>query len=424
MMPSPEIPLELLLMIAHHMRDDQGELRYGDFNAFLQVNRALYDCLNRMLWKEAAEHKFGTQRVLTHLIESNNPVSLEFFLELGAVDLEVRLPAIDISRLEDDCDQFGRFDCEIEPIPLLIVTDLDNVPLARLLLKKGAKIEYVDQDGIGKFSPIHAARSAEMVQLLLDYDADPDMDDESERRPLHWYAIRDEITAMRAILQHGAETNQDGPLEKPLHEAASRNLNTVELLVEYGADVDVRDLDGNTPLHLAASEGKIDVVKFLVERWSEGVREKSELQATPLHLAAGVGAIDVVKFLVEQWPEGMREKDNCFNTPLHLAALGGFTEVVKLLVDGWPEPVREKNNFGDTPLHLAAMHTSRAAEPDWEVVWFLAERWPEGIQTLNNAGKKPSWWFEEDSRRTGSDEESDDEKEMAVCMYISAADPN
>jgi ankyrin repeat protein len=423
-MPYPEIPLELLLMIAHHIRDDQGELRYGDFNAFLQVNRALHDCLNRMLWKEAAEHKFGTQRVLTHLIKSNNPASLEFFLELGAVDLEVRLPAIDISRLKTDCDQFGRFNCEIEPIPLLVVTDLDNVPLARLLLKKGAEIEYVDQYGNGKFSPIHAARSAEMVQLLLDYDADPDMDDESERRPLHWYAIRDEIAAMRAILQHGAETNQDGPLEKPLHEAASRNLDTVELLVEHGADVDVRDLDGNTPLHLAASEGKIDVVKFLVERWPEGVREKSELQATPLRLAAGVGDIDVVKFLVEQWPEGMREKDNILNTPLHLAALGGFTEVVKLLVDGWPEAVREKNNFGDTPLHLAAMHTYRAAEPDWEVVRFLEERWPEGMQALNNAGKTPLWWFEEDSRRTGSDGESDSKKKMTVFIYSSAADPN
>jgi hypothetical protein len=41
-MLSPELPLELLLMIAHHIRDDHGELRYGDFNSFLQVNRILH----------------------------------------------------------------------------------------------------------------------------------------------------------------------------------------------------------------------------------------------------------------------------------------------------------------------------------------------------------------------------------------------
>jgi hypothetical protein len=78
-MPRPELPLELLLMIAHHIRDDPGELRYGDFNSFLQINRALYDCLNRMLWKEAEEHEVGTQRVLTHMIKTNNLAGLEFF---------------------------------------------------------------------------------------------------------------------------------------------------------------------------------------------------------------------------------------------------------------------------------------------------------------------------------------------------------
>jgi hypothetical protein len=40
-MPPPELPLELLLMIAHHIRYDHGELRYSDFNSFLQVNTAV-----------------------------------------------------------------------------------------------------------------------------------------------------------------------------------------------------------------------------------------------------------------------------------------------------------------------------------------------------------------------------------------------
>jgi hypothetical protein len=59
---APELPLELLLMIAH-IRDDHGKLPYGDFNSLLQVNRALYSCLNSMLWKEAGGHEVGTQRV-------------------------------------------------------------------------------------------------------------------------------------------------------------------------------------------------------------------------------------------------------------------------------------------------------------------------------------------------------------------------
>jgi hypothetical protein len=71
-MPSPELPLEVLMMIAHHIRDD-------DFNSFLRVNRARYACLNRMLWKEAEACAVRTQLVLTHSIKTNNLADLEFF---------------------------------------------------------------------------------------------------------------------------------------------------------------------------------------------------------------------------------------------------------------------------------------------------------------------------------------------------------
>jgi ankyrin repeat protein len=399
-MAPPELPLELLSMIAHQMRDDNGELRYGDFNSFLQVNRALHSFLNRKLWEEAAEHELGTQRVLTHLIETNNSAGLEFFLGLGA-DVEAPLPAIDMTRLESDIEKI-RAEMEIEPFPLLVVADLDNVLLARILLEKGAHVQYSDVYGDGMFSPLHAARSAEMVQLLLDYGADPDLDDEHERRPLHWHAIRDEITAMRALLQHGADVNPIGPMEKPLHEAAQRNLATVELLMEYGADVRARDLQRRTPLHLAALAGKIDVVELLVERWPEGMQERSDLLETPLHLAASAEKTNVVKFLAKQWPEAIRAKDDNLDTPLHCATsyswrnevFGLFVkgwpdiEAVELLLEGWPEAIKEKNRFGDTPLHRAGM-TGKT-----EVLRFLLERWPEGKEAINDEGQTPLVKFE------------------------------
>jgi hypothetical protein len=316
-MPPPKFPLELLLMIARHIRDDHAELRYGDFNSFLQINRTLYTCLNRMLWEEAREHEVGTQRIFTHLIRTNNLAGLESFLELGA-DVAVHLPAFDFAALTGK--KVGAELKQLKPTPLLVVTALNNVPLASLLLEKGAKVQY--RDGTrGQFSPLHAARSAEMVQLLLDHNADPDFKDDFQRRPLHWYAIRHDISAMRAILQHGAKVNSTGrhdfaPL--PLHEAVQRNLDTVELLVEHGADVRWRDyqLAGNTPLHLAAVAGKTDVVKFLVERWPEGLWETDYARETPLHWAAWAGKTDVVRFLVDRWPEGKEALNSYGQTPL------------------------------------------------------------------------------------------------------------
>jgi ankyrin repeat protein len=341
-MAPPEIPLELLLMIAHHIRDDCGEVRYGDFNSFLQVNRALYACLNHKLWKEAAENEVGTQRALTHLIKTNNLERLEFFLELGA-DIEARLPDVDITEVDDsNAHEFGGSG----PTPLIFAADLDNVPVAQLLLANGAQVEYsgLSSDNLINIDPIHAARSAEMVQLLLRYNANPNGTDELERSPLHWYVLRGDIAAMREILLHGA-------------------------------DVEAMD-----------------------DAWG-----------TLLHFAAAVGKIDVVRFLLEVWPEGTREKDNYLNTPLHGAVdIGCGTELVGLLVEGCPEAIREKNRFGDTPLHLAARM------PNTEVLRLLVERWPEGKDALNNYKQTPFSTFEEQLRR--GLRISDEEMEEIVAL--------
>jgi ankyrin repeat protein len=441
-MPLPELPLELLLMIAHHIRKPHGELRYGDFNSFLQVNRALYASLNRMLWKEAAKDDVITRRVFTHLIDTNNLAGLEFFLELGP-DIEDCLPGFTMSYLNSD-------EPELVPTPLLAVADLDNVPMARLLIEKGAKVQYFDQYGRGKFSPLHFARSAEMVELLvLDHYADPNLVDDFGYAPIHFCTIANDIDALRALLEYGADGNLFLPSHgTALHQAAQCSLDAVEILVFYMADVEVRDVQFNTPLHLAAKAGKTDVVKFLVEEWPEGMRATNCFHATPLHLAAEAGRTDVVDFLVEQWPKGMKQGDFRRNTPLHLAAKAGKTDVVKLLVEKWPRGMRAKNDHNAKPLHLAAeagrtdvvdflveqwpegmrerdfrgntpLHCAAEARMTG-VVRLLADRWPEGKEELNYKGQTPWLRFQEDSKfkedEEGEEEEEEEEEEEMLAL--------
>jgi ankyrin repeat protein len=354
-------------MIAHHTRAD-----CGDFNSFLQVNRALYACLNHQLWKAAAEDEVGTQRALTHLIETNNLEGLEFFLELGA-DIEVRLPDVDITEVDDsDAQEFGGSG----PTPLIFAADLDNVPVAQLLLANGAQVEYSGLSGDNSINidPIHAARSAEMVQLLLRYNANPNAPDELERSPLHWYVLRGDIAAMREILLHGAKVSPGGPFN-PIYQAVQCSLDAVILLVEHGADVEAMD-----------------------DSWG-----------TLLHFAAAMGETDVVRFLLQVWPEGARKKNSRLDTPLHGAvAIGCETELVGLLVEGCPEAIREKNRFGDTPLHLAARMSKT------EVLRLLVERWPEGKDALNNDKQTPLSTLEEQLRR--GLRISDEEKEEIVAL--------
>jgi ankyrin repeat protein len=255
-----------------------------------------------------------TQRALTYFIKTNNAAGLSLFLELGA-NVEVRLPAFDMSHL-DRHDLMGD-DLDIAPIPLLIVADMDLVPLARIFLEHGAKVEYLKRKGYGKFSPLHAARSPEMVHALLDHNADPDLKDEKGNEPLVWYAARDDITTMRAILERGANPNPNTYWGQPLHEAAQRSLAATKLLVKHGAHVNAKDFNGNIPLHLAAAHGLTDVVKFLLECWPEGARNTNLTPdlPTPLHHAAAFGRIESVRLLLEVWPEGKEALNKWGLTP-------------------------------------------------------------------------------------------------------------
>ena len=47
------------------------------------------------------------------------------------------------------------------------------------------------------------------------------------------------------------------------------------LVVEYGADANAKNNDGETPLHYAASEGHIEVVKALVVEYGADANAKN-----------------------------------------------------------------------------------------------------------------------------------------------------
>jgi ankyrin repeat protein len=152
---------------------------------------------------------------------------------------------------------------------------------------------------------MHSARSAEM---LLEFNADPEMKDHFNRRPLHRYAHRGNIEAMRAVLQRGVEVNPCSTdtsvlgLRTPLHEAARYGVDTVSILLEFGADAERKDKQLNTPLHHAAKVGKTEAARLLMERWPEGIREKNDDLNTPLRLVGAGGGDKGGEVIVRMLP--------------------------------------------------------------------------------------------------------------------------
>jgi ankyrin len=378
-MAPPYLPLDVLLMIADEMIDEDGALCFSDLNSFVQVNRTLYHCLNSLLWQEAVSSPTTAERVLTHVLKTRNLRRLQDFLELGG-DVETPLPDFDPHRAVLEEEWFPG------PPALLVAAEMDCVPIAELLLEYGATFEY--SRSFLPFSALLAAKSPEMVELLLDFGADLQRRDGWRHTPLHFAAQSERLEVVRLMLDLwplGVRAeNRD--CATPLHlAAASGSLEVVRLFVDRSPmGLWAGNLKLDTPLHVAARAGRPEVVKLLLERWPEGVSSKNEKWHTPLHLAAASGDIEAVKILVQRWRPGLMARDKAGCTPLHLAAsMGSTTEVVRFLVEAWPGSMMAKNLDLETPLHCAVQAGQR------DVMGLLLELWPEGLREKTARGNTP-----------------------------------
>jgi ankyrin repeat protein len=158
-------------------------------------------------------------------------------------------------------------------------------------------------------------------------------------------------------------------------------------LVEGGADPNVADKGGNTPLHTAAQLGELELVKKLVAKGANvnarsgkptGVQaggfRRVIGELTPLHVAAKGNQIDIMRVLVAGGADPSIKAQG--GTTLLMSAVGsGKLEVVKYAYELAPD-IDAVNDFGSTVMHAAVTGTlgpSTQAEI-CDVIRFLAEK--------------------------------------------------
>ncbi|KAJ1474697.1 ankyrin repeat-containing domain protein [Baffinella frigidus] len=113
-----------------------------------------------------------------------------------------------------------------------------------------------------------------------------------ELDPALWTASsRGRTEDVRRLLAGGADTQERGGTRRtsPLHCSSIHGcLFVSRLLLQYGAEVSSKDLDGNTPLHCAAQNGNIEVVLLLLEDGAD-LAAKDKAGKTPLQNARQSG---------------------------------------------------------------------------------------------------------------------------------------
>jgi ankyrin repeat protein len=150
-----------------------------------------------------------------------------------------------------------------------------------------------------------------------------------------------------------------------LHSAASyNNLEIAKLLLKhYLVNVNAKNNDGDTPLHLAVIEKHSEMVRLLAKKKrGTGLEIKNEEGYTALHLAAQEAPLAVVESLLSACNRDVNVdvKDNGNGyTALHWAVNRNRPEIVKLLLGQGAIEIDAQDKNGSTPLHVA-IHSSLA----------------------------------------------------------------
>ncbi|KAI2500194.1 hypothetical protein MHU86_14269 [Fragilaria crotonensis] len=242
-----------------------------------------------------------------------------------------------------------------------------------------------------------------VTELVKNYSDDVEVQDSANMRPLHVavsYAasVNGKADSLRIVqflvTQAGANVNvKDGKGWTPLHYAcqAIRSFGTdlIRLLVEYGAETESEDNVGRTPLHVATMADNYNLIEHLVEKECTTVDLRDNEGNTSLHVACSAGNFLVARYLLNQRADADAENVHK-QRPIHIACSNLQYEFLRLIVDRYGANVNVADRCGRTPLHKACMSTIGItnALASANVVRFLLDK-GASVDVRDEDGKTP-----------------------------------
>ena len=237
-------------------------------------------------------------------------------------------------------------------------------------VKKGANLNNYDKD---RKTPLHIAAingRSEIVEFILSQkNFDPNAKDRLGKWPLYC-AIESVKYQVAMQLVKSPKIKLDLTLENGqtiLHLCANKNAAPfVKSLFEYldnnrpvrkrrSININAKDKDGKTAIHIAAQKGH-DVILKTLYRYNPSfdINSRDNDMRTPLHWAASTNREEIVSYLVKDPSIDINLPDKNGRTPVFLAAENNYLSLLNIITSCDRFDPNTKDKDGNTLLIICA----------------------------------------------------------------------
>ena len=148
-----------------------------------------------------------------------------------------------------------------------------------------------------------------MVEMLIASGANPELRNRREQTPVHMARGN----TLDVLLRFGVDTGvHDGLGATPLHHARRE---TALMLIDQGVDIEARDRAGGTPLLRAVERGDHELVQLLVDYGADVNASDVRRGATAVHRAVARRDLDLIRYLLSHGAY-INARDRYGSTPL------------------------------------------------------------------------------------------------------------
>ena len=195
----------------------------------------------------------------------------------------------------------------------------------------------------------HSQPTSEQIKVLLEKGADPNAryfgppgrdNPPQGSAPLHWvsWMYREDLTRTKS-------------------EFKKFQLETLNLLLEFGADANIQTEGGHTPLLVVVSPSKTQMARCLIAAGADVNHRTSGGDSVLSRAAGGSGSAEFMELLIANGAD-FRVRSDSGQTLLALAASCGQIEICKLLIERGID-ITSRDKDGVTALMLASTSLSR-----------------------------------------------------------------